>query len=129
MQSAAEGPSEIAVDDRIRCGDVVDTVHFPTIDRPFDRSDHVLPIDPRHPLPSTPNRTAHSEPERQHHFLERATFPCQHHTETENHHSRDFFRCARSLFPLTDHVGEKTFALRRTFIENLVAARTVIADG
>src|SRR5437660_691526 len=38
-------------------------------------------------------------------------------------------RRPRRLLPLTDHIGEKTFAGWRALIEQFVAARTVIADG
>src|SRR5207237_7059760 len=120
---------EIAIAHRLRRRYVVRASYAAAVDRPLDRPKHVLPVDPRHPLTAAADRAARAEAERKHHLLERSPVALEHHAETEDDHSRHRVTLMRRRFPLPRNFGEKASAVVRGFIEDLVAARTVEADG
>src|ERR1043166_7541457 len=84
VEGAAERVREIAIANGSRCGDVVDAARGLVLDRPFDRAQRVVAIDPRHPLLAAADRTAHAELERQQHFLQRAAAAIEHDAEAQN---------------------------------------------
>ena len=97
---------------RLRTGsgavDVVDAARDRLIDRPLDEAEHVVAIDPRHPLLAAADRTTGAELERQKHLCQRAAIVREHDAEAEDDEARERLRRARRRFPLRRDARRET---------------------
>src|SRR5690242_15558531 len=97
-------------------------------ENPLDQTDHVVPMDPGHPLGSWGNRSAEERTKRKEHLRQRATVLCQDHSEPGTHDADAHgFDLLRLTLPCDAQLGEEPFSRAGILVKEPVSARSVIA--
>ena len=95
----------------------------------MDRANHVLNVDPAHPLPTVSNLSADAHLEGRQHFAQRSTVRGQNDPGTHLDGADARMGCGlRRGLPLAANVGEKSSTGLAFLVQNFVATVTVVAD-
>src|ERR1700685_3582569 len=94
-----------------------------------NRGDHILQINPTHPLAPVADSAAESELERCKHGRERSAFCAQHHSGAQTHGANSGIeRGLRGRLPLPANLGQKSCARSAVFPQDFISAVAVVAD-
>ncbi len=98
-------------------------------DRRDDEADHVIAMDPAHPLLAVPESSAEAGTEGNQHLRQRAATGTEHDTEPERRDADVEIACTERLrLPAPADLGEEVVARRGILVQDLVAVRSVEAD-
>lgn len=130
VESVREVAGELGVGDRIGGSAVDRTADRFILNCEEDEVDPVVDVDPGHPLFAGPEAAADPVSERRKHLGQHSAIGAEDETGAEtNDADAERFGEFGGLFPGSDNAGQEVIAGIRVFGENLIATRSVDADG
>lgn len=91
-------------------------------------SNHVLDVDPWHPLPAASEPATHSQSKWRKHPGQRSAIRSQNDADAHADHANPELRCQHGFaFPIHTDLGQKASAGRRVLIQLFITAVAVVA--
>ena len=129
MQYRTQGTHEVAVPDRVRRSDVVDSAGARVSYYPLHRANEIAAIHPGHPLPATYKGPTGEPVHGPRKLRKRASVAGQDYSKPENNQPRQIADRLCAGLPGLRNLSKEVRSGTRRLVQDLVATVTVMANG